>query len=47
MNIVFTCCTDNYPLSFSANNTKDEFIAKGLKDCSITFINRLWGYKEN
>ncbi|WP_303236131.1 glycosyltransferase [Phocaeicola coprophilus] len=46
MNIVFTCCTDNYPLSFSANNTKDEFIAKGLKDCSITFINRLWGYKE-
>lgn len=45
MNIVFTCCTDNYPLSFSANNTKDEFIAKGLKDCSITFINRLWGCK--
>ena len=46
MNIVFTCCTDNYPLSFSANNTKDEFIAKGLKGCSITFINRLWGNKE-
>lgn len=46
MNIVFTCCTDNYPLSFSANNTKDEFIAKGLKGCSITFINRLWGYKD-
>lgn len=40
--IVFLGATDNYPLTFSANNSKNELIAKGLieNNNQVVFINK-------
>lgn len=46
MNIVLIV-SEGYPLHFSANNSKAEFIAKGLKEhgCNITIIDNPFGTK--
>lgn len=49
MNIVFGACTENYPKSFSANNTKISYMARGLKELgnSVTIINKPLGDNNN
>lgn len=48
MNIVLLDITDNYPVSFSANNSKAEFIARGLLEngCQVHIINNLKGEED-
>jgi len=45
MNIVFISCTENYPNSFSANNTKIEYLSRGLieQGHSVCIIGRING----
>lgn len=45
MNIVFSHCTQSYPLQFSASNTKADFLARGLAEAgaTITFVNSVLG----
>ncbi len=45
MNIVFSHCTQSYPLHFSASNTKADFLARGLAEAgaTITFVNSVLG----
>lgn len=47
MNIILIS-TEGYPLKFSANNSKSEFIALGLKEngCDVTITDTLLGTKE-
>lgn len=46
MNIVLIT-SEGYPFQFSANNSKTEFIAKGLKEngCKVTIVDNLFGTK--
>lgn len=46
-NIIFLGVTDNYPLMFSANNSKNELIAKALmkEGYSVTIVNSILGFK--
>ncbi len=45
MNIVFSHCTQSFPIKFSASNTKADFLARGLARCGakVTFINGVEG----
>lgn len=45
MNIIFSHCTQSYPLRFSASNTKADFLARGLASAGakVTFINGIEG----
>lgn len=47
MNFIFLSCTENYPVSFSANNTKIEYISRGLVELrhDVHIINRINGTK--
>lgn len=46
MNIILIV-SEGYPLHFSANNSKAEFIARGLKEhgCNVTMIDNPFGTK--
>lgn len=46
-NIVFLGVTENYPLMFSANNSKNELLAKALikEGHSVTIINSILGFR--
>ncbi|MBC8035152.1 MAG: hypothetical protein H7Y03_13460, partial [Chitinophagaceae bacterium] len=48
-NIVFLGATDNYPMKFCAENSKNELIARGLKENGndAVFINSPIGLKGN
>ena len=45
MNFVFLSCTENYPLAFSANNTKVEYLSRGLLERGhrVSVIGRING----
>ena len=45
MKIIFSHCTQSYPIKYSASNTKADFLARGLylSGASITFINSILG----
>lgn len=45
-NVVFLNSTDNFPVSFSANNSKNELIAKGLlqENHKVSIINKASGH---
>lgn len=47
MNFVFLSCTENYPVAFSANNTKIEYISRGLMELGheTSIIGRINGKK--
>lgn len=47
-NIVFANVTGNYPIEFSANNTKFEYISRGLTEnnCYVENLDSISGYKE-
>lgn len=47
-NIVFANVTGNYPLEFSANNTKFEYISRGLTEnsCHVENLDSITGYKK-
>lgn len=46
-NVIFLGATDNYPVKFTATNSKNELIARGLvgSGCKVTFINSPLGLK--
>lgn len=47
-NIVFANVTGNYPIEFSANNTKFEYISRGLTEnnCKVENLDSISGYKK-
>lgn len=47
MNVVFTHCTQSYPIKFTASNIKVEFVARGLIDqgATVTVVNDSFGDK--
>lgn len=47
MNVIFTHCTQSYPIKFTASNIKVEFVARGLieQGATVTVINDSFGDK--